>query len=60
MNDEPSKFMTMQETIEYLGVSRQTIDAYARAGKLKRFKQLKNTMFLREQVHKLKEPKPKS
>jgi predicted site-specific integrase-resolvase len=59
MGDESQKFMTMQETMEYLGVSRATIDTYARAGKLKRFKQLKNTVFLREQVEKLKEPKPK-
>lgn len=54
-----SKWMTMQETIEYLGVTRATVDAYARAGKLKRFKQLKNTVFLRSQVIALKEPKPK-
>ena len=58
MSEEKTKFMNMQETIEYLGVTRATIDAYARAGKLKRFKQFKSTMFLREQVEKLKEPKP--
>lgn len=60
MNEERSKFMTMQEVCEYLGVTRASVDNYARAGKLKRFKQLKNTVFLREQVERLKEPKPKN
>ncbi len=59
MADESAKFMTMQETMDYLGVSRATIDSYARRGLLKRFQRGKNTVFLRAQVERLYEPKPK-
>jgi hypothetical protein len=59
MADEPGKFMTMQETMDALHLSRSAIDLYAREGKLKRFAVGKNTMFLREQVEGLKVPKPK-
>jgi excisionase family DNA binding protein len=58
--DQSDKWMTVEEAMKYLGVSRATIDSYARSGKLKRFKRLKNTVFLREQVEKLGEPKPKN
>jgi predicted site-specific integrase-resolvase len=53
------KWMSVQETMDYLGIARATVDLYAREGKLKRFARGKNTMFLREQVEKLGEPKPK-
>jgi excisionase family DNA binding protein len=59
VEDEQSKWMSMQEAMEALRVSRSTIDLYARQGKLKRFQRGRNVYFLREQVEKLKEPKPK-
>ena len=59
MAEEPSKFMTLAQACEYLGIKRSTIDLYVRKGKLKRFEQLGRTVFLREQIVRLKEPKPK-
>jgi predicted site-specific integrase-resolvase len=59
MSDESTKFMTVEEVMEYLGIARSTVDLYSRQGKLKRFQRGKRTMYLREQVVKLGEPKPK-
>ncbi len=59
MGDESQKFMTIEEVMEYLGIARSTVDLYARQGKLKRFQRGKRTLFLRTQVEKLAEPKPK-
>lgn len=61
MAEEPSKFMTLAEACTYLGIKRSTIDLYVRQGRLKRFQQgaPRQTVFLREQVVRLKEPKPK-
>lgn len=58
MSDE--KFITVEQAMAILQVARSTIDLYARQGKLKRFQRGKNTYFLREQVEKLAQPKPKN
>jgi excisionase family DNA binding protein len=57
--DDESKFMTVEEVCAYLGIARSTVDLYARQGKLKRFQRGRRTYFLRSQVEKLSEPKPK-
>lgn len=33
-----SEYLTVQETMDYLGVSRDTLDRYVRLGKLQRYK----------------------
>ncbi len=53
------KWMTVEQVLEYLGIARSTLDLYVRQGKLKRFERLGRVVFLREQVVKLAEPKPK-
>ncbi len=60
MPNEEQKFMTIEEVMRYLGVARSTVDQYARQGKLKRFARGRRTYYLREQVVKLGEPKPKN
>ena len=53
------KWMTVEEVMAYLGIARSTLDLYVRQGKLKRFERLGRTVYLREQVVRLAEPKPK-
>lgn len=59
MGDESQKWMTIEEVMAYLNIARSTVDLYVRRGDLKRFKRGKRTLFLREQVVRLGEPKPK-
>ncbi len=56
---DDDKWMTVEEVMAYLGIARSTLDLYVRQGKLKRFERLGRTVYLREQVVKLSEPKPK-
>lgn len=56
---DDDKWMTVEEVMAYLGIARSTLDLYVRQGKLKRFERLGRTVYLREQVVKLAEPKPK-
>ncbi len=59
MSDESDKWMTIEQVMDYLQIARSTVDLYVRRGDLKRFKRGKRTVFLREQVVRLWEPKPK-
>ena len=56
---DDDKWMTVEEVMNFLGIARSTLDLYVRQGKLKRFERLGRTIYLRDQVVKLKEPKPK-
>ena len=56
---EDDKWMDVEQVMRELHIARSTVDKYAREGKLKRFTRGKRTLFLREQVERLKQPKPK-
>lgn len=58
-NEKPSEFITVKETCRMLGVSRASVDRYAQAGRLTRYKQgaPARTMFRRKQVLELQEVK---
>ena len=61
MPDSEKEFLTVQEAMQFLGVSRATLDSYARDGKVKRYEQgaPKRTMYKREELAALKQIKPK-
>ena len=61
MAEEPDKWMTVKEVLDYLGIARSTLSLYEKQGRLKKFEQgaPKRVVFLRSQVEELRRPKPK-
>ena len=53
------KWMTAEQVMDYRKIARSTLQLYIKQGRLKRFERLGRVYFLREQVEKLGEPKPK-
>jgi excisionase family DNA binding protein len=60
MMTDKSEYMTMQEVMDELCVSRSTVDLYARDGKLTRYQRGRRVIFLRKEVEALNEPKLKT
>lgn len=61
MEDTESRYVSVKEAAALLGVSRATLDNYARAGRLKRYQGAApiRTLYDRMQLETLKRVKPK-
>jgi predicted site-specific integrase-resolvase len=57
---DDEKWMTVEEVMSYLQIARSTLSKYQKDGKLKPFQRGRRTYYLREQVLRLGEPKPKN
>lgn len=56
MTNEENEFMTPEEACALLGISRRTLERYANAGRIKRYRRgMRNVFFRRSEVERFKE-----